>query len=97
MSDWKVELGRLFGGAVNQDTLEEAVDIMVAVSAKYPSYHELYLMALKGGVRACDEGDPAVMEAINRSGYRAYDLDQARELMEDFLDIYERTYAAATD
>jgi hypothetical protein len=55
------------------------------------------LATLEGGIQACDRGEPEVISAINKSGYKVATLGEAKELLEGFLGIYERRYREATD
>lgn len=97
MSDWKASLVTLFAATVNQEPLEDAADLMVSVSARDSSYHAECLATLKGGIQACDTGDTEVIFAINKSGYKVASLEEAKDLLMDFLEIYEQRYHQATD
>lgn len=93
--DWKAELADLFGGSVNQQTLEEAAELMVSVSATDVSYHEECLTMLNEGYRAASTGDTSVMACINKSGYRVLTTHDAAKLLADFREIYLREYERA--
>lgn len=96
MFDWKVSLAKLFAATVNQEPLENAADLMVSVSAGDASYHIECVATLDGGIQACDRGETEVLSAINRSGYKVATLDEAKELLVEFLEIYEQRYLEAT-
>lgn len=95
MFDWKESLAKLFAATVNQEPLEGAADLMVSVSARDASYHAECLATLDGGIQACERGEAEVLSAINKSGYKVATLDEARELLEEFLEIYEQRYHEA--
>jgi hypothetical protein len=97
MFDWKASLATLFAATVNQEPLEDAADLMVSVSARDASYHAECLSTLEGGIHACDSSDTAVLSAINKSGYKVATLDEAKELLVEFLEIYEQRYREAID
>ena len=85
MFDWKTALSDLFGGAVNQEPLEDAAAVMVSISARYPGYHAQCLAALKGGIQACDNGSMDGISAIHKSGYRVSSPEEAKQLLLEFL------------
>jgi len=89
---WQEDLEQIFGGSVNQDTLEEAAVLMVSVSAIHLEYHAVCMRALEEGIRAASKGDAVVIGIVNRSGYRVGSTNEARELLEDFLRIYLGTF-----
>lgn len=93
MFDWKTPLAQLFAATVNQEPLEDAADLMVSVSAGDPSYHAECLATLKGGIQACDDGEMEVIFAVNKSGYKVSSLEEAKELLTEFLGAYEQRYA----
>lgn len=93
--DWKIALGKLFAATVNQQTLEEAAELMVSVSAVDESYHEECLMMLNEGVRAAIAGDNSVMACINESGYQVLTTVDAAKLLDDFRIIYLKEYEHA--
>lgn len=97
MFDWKASLAKLFAATVNQEPLEDAADLMVSVSARDASYHAECLATLEGGIQACDSGEIEVLSAINRSGYKVATLDEAKELLVEFLEIYEQRYREGTN
>ena len=89
---WQEKLGDLLSGMVNQQSLEEAVEMMVSVSEDDPEYHNECLKTLEAGINACDNGDPCAIEEINKSGYQVCSISEARRLLEDFLSIYLKEY-----
>jgi hypothetical protein len=97
MFDWKASLARLFAATVNQEPLEDAAVLMVSVSARDSSYHTECLATLRGGIHACDIGEMEVISAINKSGYKVASLEEARELLVEFLEIYEQRYHEVVD
>lgn len=90
--DWRAGLADLFGGTVNQQTLEEAAESMVSVSVRDESYHYECLAMLSEGARAAAAGDSSVMASINRSGYQVSTNDAASKLLLDFRMIYLTEY-----
>lgn len=92
MFDWQTSLARLFAATVNQEPLEDAADLMVSVSARDSTYHEECLATLKGGIQGCDNSEAGVIAAINKSGYKVASLEEAKELLVEFLEIYEHKY-----
>lgn len=90
--DWKSALADLFGGTVNQQTLEEAAELMVSVSAVDVSYHVECLAMLDGGICAAREGDCSVIGCINKSGYQVSTTEEAESLLIDFRAIYVAEY-----
>ena len=90
--NWKDSLADLFGGSVNQQTLEEAAELMVSVSAVDDDYHEECLAMFSEGIRAAKEGDGTVMICINKSGYQVSTTADAAKLLDDFRTIYLKEY-----
>jgi len=86
--DWKSALGQLFSASVNQQTLEEAAELMVSVSSGDPGYHEECLFVLDRAISSAESGDVAVIAHINKSGYQVSDVDAALELLRDFRSVY---------
>ena len=93
--DWKAGLADLFGGTVNQQTIEEAAELMISISATDSSYHEECLMMLNEGIRAADSGDTSIMVCINKSGYQVSTTTEAATLLNDFLTVYLNGYKQA--
>jgi len=89
---WKEKLGDLFSGTVNQQSLEEAAEMMVSVSEDDIEYHNECIATLESGIRACNNGERDVISEINKSGYQVSSLEDARKLLEDFLTIYLKEY-----
>ncbi len=97
MMTWQETLGELFEASVNEQTLEQAAAQMVFVSEDNPEYHDLYLAAIDGGLKAASSGDHTVVGIINRSGYQVGGLEAAFELLTEFRNIYLRTFRQATE
>ena len=95
--DWKSALADLFGGTVNQQTLEEAAELMVSVSAGDASYHAECLAMLDEGIRAAREGDCSVIGCINKSGYQVSTTEDAVTLLVDFHEIYIAEFERASN
>lgn len=95
--DWKSALADLFGGTVNQQTLEEAAELMVSVSAGDAGYHVECLAMLDEGGRAAREGDSSVIGCINKSGYQVSTTEEAATLLLDFREIYVAEYERASN
>ena len=90
--DWKAALTELFGGTVNQQTLEDAAELMVSVSAIDAAYHLECLSMLDAGLHAAQQGDFSVLAIVNKSGYRVSTLEEAANLLVDFRKIYLTEY-----
>ncbi|WGO98309.1 hypothetical protein QFX18_20065 [Saccharophagus degradans] len=95
--DWKTALQQLFAATVNQQTLEEASELMVSVSASDEEYHNECLHVLDEAIRAANSGDDSVMACINKSGYKVSNLNDAAELLRDFRIVYLEEYRQNTE
>lgn len=95
ITKWKNGLEQLFSASVNQQTLEEAAEMMVSVSASDRSYHQECLGALDEGIKAAHAGDRAVIALINKSGYQVSTTTDAAGLLEDFRRIYLKEFRRA--
>jgi hypothetical protein len=93
--NWKEGLADLFAGSVNQQTLEEAAELMVSISAVDASYHLECLTMLDQGISAAEAGDNAIINCINKSGYQVASTLAAAKLLEDFRKIYLKEYERA--
>jgi hypothetical protein len=86
--DWKDGLEQLFSASVNQQTLEEAAELMVSVSSSDHDYHDECLTLFEEGIKAARAGDNVVIALINKSGYQVSSTVDAVKLLEDFQRIY---------
>ena len=86
--NWRTALTQIFSASVNQQTLEEAAELMVAVSSYDHTYHEECLVSLDEAINAAKNGDRFVIECINKSGYKVSEVDQGLTLLKDFRSIY---------
>jgi hypothetical protein len=86
--DWKAALEQLFAATVNQQTLEEAAELMVSASSVDPSYHEECLFVLDTAIASAEAGDEIVITCVNKSGYQVADTGEALELLRDFRSTY---------
>lgn len=93
--DWRGALRVLFAGTVNQQTLEEAAELMVYISTRTPKHHEEYLYVLDASIEVTSSGSDELFPSINTSGYRVYDTAGALELLSDFRKIYVDEYERA--
>lgn len=91
--EWKERFLDMFAATVNQQTLEEAAEDMASLSFCYPGFHDDYLRTFDFAISALRSGDAYPFECINRSGYKAYDVESALELVEGLRDIYMKNYA----
>lgn len=91
--DWRSALLQLFSATVNQQTLEEAAELMVSVSATDETYHEECLFTLERATQAAEGGDESIKDCINKSGYQVGNLSDAAELLNDFRHVYMEEYA----
>lgn len=94
--DWKSSLAELFSATVNQQTIEEAVELMLSVSAEDSSYHNECLLMLDEGLQAAREGDSSVISCINKSGYQVLTTTDAAALLLDFRETYLTEYKRTT-
>lgn len=95
--NWKENLEQIFSASVNQQTLEEAAELMVSVSASDLTYHEECVHSLEEGIRAANRGETVVIDIINKSGYQVQSATDASELLSDFLRIYLTALRKATE
>jgi hypothetical protein len=86
--DWKAALEQLSTATVNQQTLEEAAELMVTVSSNDPDYHEECLLVLNSAIASAEAGDESIIPCINGSGYQVADIHSALELLRDFRSVY---------
>lgn len=89
---WKDNLEQLFAATVNQQTLEEAADLMAAVGSSDQSYHVECLTAIDQGINAAQNGDLSVINLINKSGYQVTTSEGAVDLLRDLRAIYVAAY-----
>ena len=90
--NWLESLEDLFSATVNQQTLEEAVDLMLSVSLNDEEYHNECLNTLNEAIKACETNSSEIIDKINTSGYQVQNIKQAKTLLTDFLDIYKKEY-----
>ncbi len=95
--DWKTSLFQLFAASVNQQTLEEAAELMVSVSAHDASYHDECVKTLEEAIRSAEAGDDFVISCINKSGYKVTTFDDALELLRDFRAVYLEEFGRASE
>ena len=93
--DWRTALMQIFSASVNQQTLEEAAELMVSVSSRDHAYHEECLSSLNGAINAAEHGDGSIIECINKSGYKVSKVDQGLDLLKDFRSIYLENFNRA--
>lgn len=93
--DWQRNLADLFQATVNQQSLEEAADLMVSVSAANLQYHEECLGTLDQALMASSRGENSAVACINTSGYQVATPEEALELLEDLKRIYLERYQTA--
>lgn len=89
---WESDLSRIFASSVNQQSLEEAAELIVDVSMDDQEYHNIFINAIDQGIRAANDGDKRVMGFINKSGYKVNSLMQALDVLSDFKEIYLREF-----
>ena len=89
---WQEKLGDLFSATVNQQTLEEAVDLMLSVSKNDREYHDECESTLQSAIDACETNHDEVIAEINKSGYQVKNALEAKKLLQDFLAIYLNEY-----
>lgn len=89
-----VTLDQIFGAFVSQSTLEEAAAWMAALSQTHSELHDEFLSALRSGCEEGGAGPAAVVHAVNQSGYRAGDVEEARRYCSELMTLYEARRAA---
>lgn len=95
LESWEADLLDIFAASVNQQSLEEAVELIVDVSIDDQEYHRVVLNAIEQAIRAANKGNERIIDYINKSGYKVDCLNQAIDLLEDFRDIYVKEYNQA--
>jgi hypothetical protein len=93
--NWKDSLLQLFAATVNQQTLEEAAELMVSVGAKDRSYHEECLRVFDHALQAIEDEGDFVISCINKSGYQVDSISGAKDLLSEFRSIYDLEYRLA--
>jgi hypothetical protein len=93
---WQDILTNIFGGFVNQQTIEEGAEEMVLVSESCLDLHHDYLMAIDCGIAAAKSGDSSIVAIVNRSGYRVDSTQAAVEILGELRNYYLEQYVAAT-
>lgn len=93
--NWKNALAQLFAATVNQQTFEEAAELMVSVSASDRSYHDECLTVFDEAIRASNAKDSSIISCINRSGYQVSTYEDASDLLKQFHDIYLKEFNQA--
>lgn len=94
--DWKKALLQMFAATVNQQTLEEAAELMISVSEADLEYHEECLLVFDEALRASETEGGFVISCINKSGYQVSSFQEAKELLQEFRAIYVREFQQAT-
>ena len=92
---WQETLANIFGGYINQQTLEEGAAGMVFVSEDEPVWHQRFVQAIRQGVEAARQGDVTVISIVNRSGYRVGSVGEAEALLRELDQVYSQLYKAA--
>jgi hypothetical protein len=93
---WKPALAQLLAATLNQQTLEEAAELMVSVSAVDRSYHKECLSVFDEALGASASEDDFVIACVNKSGYKVDTRDDANEILGDFRAAYLQEYQRAT-
>lgn len=86
--DWKSALSQLFAATVNQQTLEEAAELMVSVSVRDPDYHQECLLVLDAAIHANCAEHEFLISSINKSGYQVITHEEACDLLREFRTLY---------
>ncbi len=86
-------LENIFGAIVSQGTLEEAALWMAELAHDDPQIaHELEC-CLEQGIERASSGDKSVNEAINRSGYRVNNTNDAATYCRELLLLFHEALA----
>jgi hypothetical protein len=86
-----VSLDQIFGAFVNQGTLEEAAYWMAGLAAKDAVLAAEIRRALEDGIARAKAGEAQVAASVNKSGYRASNVDEAGEYCAELLVLFERS------
>jgi len=95
--NWQEDLGDLFSATVNQQSLEEAAEMMVSVSEDDLEYHNTCVSTLNSAIQSCKSGSSEAIAQINKSGYQVDSVEKAQKILEDFLLIYLNEYKCAKE
>lgn len=87
-----VSLDQIFGAFVNQGTLEEAARWMVGLAADDAVLAAEIRRALQDGIARAKAGDTQVTASVNKSGYRASNVDEAGEYLAELLFLFDRPW-----
>ncbi|WP_122687687.1 hypothetical protein [Pseudomonas viridiflava] len=91
--NWKENLSDLFAATVNQQTIEEAAEVMASVGVSDEGYHRECIFKLDEAMRAIKAGDNYVIDCINRSGYQVGDIGSTLVLLGDLKDAYLKEFS----
>lgn len=91
--NWKENLNDLFAATVNQQSIEEAAEIMASVGVSDEEYHRACVFTLDEAMRAIKAGDNYVIYCINKSGYQVRDVGSALVLLSDFKEAYLKEFS----
>lgn len=91
--NWKENLNDLFAATVNQQSIEEAAEIMASVGVSDEEYHRACVFTLDEAMRAIKAGDNYVIDCINKSGYQVRDAGSALVLLSDFKEAYLKEFS----
>lgn len=83
-------LENIFGAIVNQETLEEAALWMAELARDDLHIAQEFEHCLKRGMAQASSGNSAVIEAINLSGYRINNTDEAASYCRELLLLYRQ-------
>ncbi len=91
--NWKENLKDLFAATVNQQSIEEAAEMMASVGVSDEEYHRECVFTLDEAMRAVKVGDSYVIDCINKSGYQVRDISSALVLLGDFKEAYLKEFS----
>jgi len=92
---WRETLADIFGGYLNQQTIEDAVDQMIFVSSANDQYHQAFQLAFSKGIESVRAGDKSIIDVINTSGFQVDSFDSAARLIGEFQETYLRHFEQA--
>lgn len=86
---YRQTIENIFGAFVNQGSLEEAANWMADLAREDPVLAAEISECLNSGITLGRRGSQAVVDAVNRSGYRATSPQEAGEYCAELLSLYE--------
>ena len=74
---------------MNQGTLEDAAAWMARLALEQPQLRHEFEICLVSAIRDSQNGNQYVVDAVNRSGYRVSDNEEAGEYCVELLSLFK--------